>query len=263
MKNMKIASYNINGIKARLFLLREWLEKEKPDVVGIQELKSDNINLDKEMFSDLGYFFIYNGQKAYNGCALLSKFKITNTSFFFPGNENDKQSRWLSAEISGIFFCNLYLPNGNPVGTEKFEYKINWMSLLYEYSKKLISLGMPVILLGDFNVIPQEIDCSSPKKWKNDALFKEEVRSIFFKILNLGFYDALRLKTSLSNIYTQWDYQGGAWPQNDGVRIDHFLLNSLAADRLISCGLDKYMRGKDRPSDHIPIWIEIENDQPI
>ena len=255
---MKIASFNINGIKARLLLLREWLEREKPDVIGLQELKADNDKLEKNMFADLGYRFIYNGQKSYNGCGILSKYDTKNTSFFFPGNEHDPQKRWISAEINGILFCNLYLPNGNPLGTEKFQYKINWMKLLYNYIRELKSLGKPIVIMGDFNVIPQEIDCKSPEKWKNDALFDKQVRSIFFKILNLGFYDALRLKTSQSNIYTQWDYQAGAWQQNEGVRIDHFLLNPLAADKLISFGLDKYMRSKDRPSDHIPIWIVID-----
>ena len=257
---MKITSFNINGIKARLSSLKEWLEKEKPDIIGLQELKSDNDTLDKNMFSDLGYDFIFNGQKSYNGCGILSNQEITNISYFFPGNENDKQSRWLSAEINGILFCNLYLPNGNPIGTEKFDYKIEWMNLLYNYTKSLITLGQPVILMGDFNVIPQDIDCKSPKKWESDALFNNEVRSIYFKILNLGFYDALRLKSPNPNIYTQWDYQGGAWQQNDGVRIDHFLLNPLAADRLISFGLDKYMRSGNRPSDHIPVWIKIDCD---
>ena len=256
---MKIASFNINGIKARLVLLRKWLERERPDIVGLQELKSSNDKLEKDMFADLGYSFIFNGQKSYNGCGILSKYEMTNTSYFFSGNEQDQQSRWISSEINGILFCNLYLPNGNPLGTDKFEYKINWMKLLYNYTKKLKLLGKPVVLMGDFNVIPQEIDCKSPQKWQNDALFDIKVRSIFFKILNLGFYDALRLKTSQPNVYTQWDYQAGAWQQNEGVRIDHFLLNPLAADRLISFGLDKYMRSMDRPSDHIPIWINIEN----
>ena len=256
---MKIASFNINGIKARLPIIREWLEKEDPDVVGLQELKSDNDSLDINTFSDLGYYFIFNGQKSYNGCGLLSKYKFKNPSFFFPGNEDDNQSRWLSAEVNKILFCNLYLPNGNPVGTKKFEYKEEWISLLYNYCKQLILVGIPVVLMGDFNVIPHKIDCKSPHKWKNDALFDNKIRSVFFKILNLGFYDALRLKTSDSNIYTQWDYQGGAWQKNEGVRIDHFLLNPLAADKLISCGVDKYMRSVERPSDHIPIWIKIDS----
>ena len=256
---MKIASFNINGIKARIQLLKEWLKKENPDIIGLQELKSDNSNLNKNMFADLGYSFAYNGQKSYNGCGILSKYEIKNTSYFFNGIQEDPQKRWISAEINEILICNLYLPNGNPLGTEKFEYKIHWMNLLYNYLKELQSIGKPIVIMGDFNIIPQDIDCKSPKKWINDALYDMDARSIFFKILNLGFYDALRLKTSNSNIYTQWDYQGGAWQQNEGVRIDHFLLNPLATDKLISFGIDKYMRTLDRPSDHVPIWITMSS----
>ena len=254
---MKIASFNINGIKARLPNLRRWLKDEKPDILGIQELKSDNIGLSEEMFKDLGYYSIFNGQKGYNGCAILSKYKILNPNFTLPGTENDNQSRWLSAEIEGLLICNLYLPNGNPIGTEKFEYKLKWMQKLISHAKKLVNLGKPVIILGDFNVIPQEIDCLTPKKWINDALYHPKVRSNFFQILNLGYYDALRLKTQKGNVFTQWDYQSGSWHKNDGVRIDHLLLNPQATDLLLSCGIDKYMRSREKPSDHVPTWIEL------
>ena len=253
---MKIASFNINGIKARLPNLTRWLSEEEPDIVGIQEVKSENSGLSYEMFNDLGYYSVFNGQKAYNGCAILSKYKIKNSAFSFPGIENDEQSRWLSAEIEGLMICNLYLPNGNPIITKKLDYKLQWMAKLYDHAKQLLNLGKPVIIFGDFNVIPQDIDCRNPKAWAEDALYHPEVRSKFFEILNLGYYDALRLKTN-DQIFTQWDYQGGAWQKNNGVRIDHFLLNPQAADRLLSCGVDTFMRSREKPSDHVPIWIEI------
>tara|TARA_B100000902_G_C27261677_1_gene891152 strand:+ start:781 stop:1545 length:765 start_codon:yes stop_codon:yes gene_type:complete len=253
---MKIASFNINGIKARLPNLTRWLSEEEPDIVGIQEVKSENSGLSYEMFNDLGYYSVFNGQKAYNGCGILSKYKIKNSAFSFPGIENDEQSRWLSAEIEGLMICNLYLPNGNPIITRKLDYKLQWMAKLYDHAKQLLNLGKPVIIFGDFNVIPQDIDCRNPKSWADDALYHPEVRSKFFEILNLGYYDALRLKTN-GQIFTQWDYQGGAWQKNNGVRIDHFLLNPQAADRLLSCGVDKFMRSREKPSDHVPIWIEI------
>ena len=253
---MKIASFNINGIKARLPNLTRWLSEEEPDIVGIQEVKSENSRLSDEMFNDLGYYSVFNGQKAYNGCAILSKYKIKNSAFSFPGIEYDEQSRWLSAEIEGLMICNLYLPNGNPITTEKLDYKLHWMAKLYDHAKQLLNLGKPVIIFGDFNVIPQDIDCRNPKAWADDALYHPEVRSKFFEILNLGYYDALRLKTN-DQIFTQWDYQGGAWQKNNGVRIDHFFLNPQAADRLLSCGVDKFMRSREKPSDHVPIWIEI------
>ena len=254
---MKIASFNINGIKARLPNLNRWLSEERPDILGLQELKSEDSNLAEEIFKDLGYYSIFNGQKSYNGCAILSKYKITEPKFTFSGIENDNQSRWLSAEIEGLLICNLYLPNGNPVGTDKLSYKLDWMEHLFCHTKQLVNLSKPVIIFGDFNVIPQEIDCRSTTRWINDALYHPEVRSKFFRILNLGYYDAIRLKTRRNQLFTQWDYQGGAWQTDDGVRIDHFLLNPQAADLLMSCGIDKYMRGREKPSDHVPVWIEL------
>ena len=256
---MKIASFNINGIKARLPELRYWLSKERPDIAGLQELKSDNSGLSDKMFYDLGYSAVFNGQKSYNGCAILSKHDIMNPKLTFPGIENDDQSRWLSAEIKGFVVCNLYLPNGNPIQTEKLDYKLLWMNHLFLHAKHLVNTGKPVILFGDFNVIPQAIDCTEPSNWMNDALYHPKVRSKFFEILNLGYYDAIRLKTNKNKVFTQWDYQAGAWQKNNGVRIDHFLLNPQAADLLYSCGIDKYMRSREKPSDHVPIWIELAN----
>ena len=259
---MKISSFNINGFKARFPELKYWLSKEKPDIVGLQELKSDSSSFSKDMFADLGYIGLFNGQKGYNGCGILSKHKIISPSFALPGTENDGQSRWLSAEINGLMICNLYLPNGNPIGTDKLDYKLKWMDNLIHHARYLLKIGKPVILLGDFNVIPQEIDCLDPQKWVSDALFHPKVRSKFFEIINLGFYDALRLTARNCQVFTQWDYQGGAWQKNNGVRIDHFLLNPLAADLLLSGGVDKYMRSRDRPSDHVPVWIELLNTGP-
>ena len=256
---MKIASFNINGIKARLPELKYWLSNESPDIVGLQELKSDNSGLSEDMFSDLGYSTVFNGQKSYNGCAILSKYKIKDPKLTFPGIESDGQSRWLSAEIDGLIVCNLYLPNGNPIETEKLEYKLIWMNHLLHHAECLVNTGKPVIVFGDFNVIPHATDCLEPASWVNDALYHPKVRSKFFEILNLGYYDAIRLKTKRNYIFTQWDYQAGAWQKNNGVRIDHFLLNPQAADLLLSCGIDKYMRSRERPSDHVPIWIELAN----
>ena len=258
---MKIASFNINGIKARLPELKYWLSKESPDIAGLQELKSDNSGLSEEMFSDLGYSTVFNGQKSYNGCAILSKHKIKDPKLTFPGIENDGQSRWLSAEIEGLVVCNLYLPNGNPIGTEKLDYKLLWMNHLLRHANHLVNTGKPVIVFGDFNVIPHAADCIEPANWVNDALYHPKVRSRFFEILNLGYYDAIRLKTKRNHIFTQWDYQAGAWQKNNGVRIDHFLLNPQAADLLLSCGIDKYMSSREKPSDHVPVWIELVNER--
>ena len=254
---MKIASFNINGMKARLSGLIEWLKEKKPDIVGLQEIKTDDPELYRSYFENLGYRTVFKGQKAYNGCAILSRYELNNVMYGLPGKEQDNQSRFLCVDTNKLKICNIYLPNGNPIESEKFTYKLEWMEALKNFAKGLVKLGKPALIMGDFNVIPQIEDCKDPTRWNNDALFHPKVRSKFFEIINLGFDDAIRLKTQDSEIFTQWEYTNQAWERNDGVRIDHLLLNPEAADLLIRCGVDSYMRAKERPSDHIPVWVEL------
>ena len=206
----------------------------------------------------MGYEVVTNGQKGYNGVALLSKLPIKNVIDKLPGDEEDTQARWISAEINNVLICDLYLPNGNPYPGPKFDYKISWMNRLYQHSANLIATEKKIVLLGDYNIIPTETDCNKPDDWKNDALFQPQSRKIFQGLLNLGFTDAIRAKSISDGIYTHWDYQRGAWSRNSGIRIDHVLVSPTAADSLVACGIDREMRDKEKPSDHVPIWIKLQ-----
>ena len=256
---MKIASFNVNGIKARLPALLEWLKESRPCVVALQEIKSTDETFPTTEIEDLGYNLITHGQKSFNGVAILSKYPIGKTRCGLAGDDEDLQSRWVEAEIEGVKICGLYLPNGNPISGSKFDYKIQWMERLYARAKDLVRSEQTCIMLGDFNVIPQKEDAFDAELWVDDALYDYEVRCRFRRIINLGFTDAFRALHPSEQAYTFWDYQGGAWQKNNGIRIDHILLSPLAADRLLSCQIDDYVRGQPRPSDHVPIWIEIEN----
>tara|TARA_B100001057_G_C22626211_1_gene862589 strand:+ start:57 stop:824 length:768 start_codon:yes stop_codon:yes gene_type:complete len=255
---MKIASFNINGIKARLPNLINWLNTSKPEIVALQEIKSVNENFPKDEIEDLGYNIVTHGQKSFNGVAILSKYPIEDISFDLPGNENDDQSRWMEATVGSYRICCLYLPNGNPVDTEKYYYKINFMDRLFEKAKDFIINEQKTIILGDFNVIPYEIDAKNISEWKNDALFRQEIRLKFFKILNIGYTDTIRSKNPSSEIFTFWDYQKRSWERNNGIRIDHILLCPESSDNLVSCGIDTHIRETHKPSDHVPVWIEID-----
>lgn len=252
---MKIASWNINSLKARLDHVKQWLKDQKPDILMVQELKG--LDFPAEEFQDLGYQCEAVTQKSYNGVAIFSKNPADIKFTSLPGDENDDQARYIEFDYQGLRLINIYLPNGNPADGPKYEYKLGWMARLYHRLSELRANDIDFAIGGDFNVIPEPHDCYDPKAWADDALFKLETRQAFRKLLNLGLTDAFRVMNNASEQYTFWDYQGGAWPANHGIRIDHFLLSPKIADRLKSCTIDKTPRGWDRPSDHTPIIVEI------
>ena len=258
---VKIASFNINGIKARRNALMTWLSEEKPDVALLQEIKSVSENFPSDLFENLGYNVEVSGQKSFNGVAILSKFPLEDVVCQLPGDTNDDQARWMEATIvcdQSIRICNLYLPNGNPTPGPKYEYKLSWMNRLYERAKDLINSEIPALMAGDYNIIPQDEDAANINTWQKDALFLPESRTAFRKIINLGFTEAFRAKNAGPGHYSFWDYQAGAWDRDDGVRIDHFLLTPQCADLLKDCQIDKHIRAREKPSDHVPIWIELD-----
>jgi len=260
-KMVKIASFNINGIKAREKALMTWLSEAQPDVALLQEIKSVSENFPSDLFKDLGYNVVVNGQKSFNGVAILSKLPIEDIVTRLPGDDEDVQARWLEATIVGnqaIRMCNLYLPNGNPTPGPKYDYKLSWMRRLHEKAKELIDSEIPAFMAGDYNIIPQAEDAAKIGTWERDALFLLESRTEFRRILNLGFTDAFRAKNNGSGHYSFWDYQAGAWDRDDGIRIDHFLLTPQCADLLKNCQIDKHIRSREKPSDHVPIWIELD-----
>ena len=257
---MKIASFNINGIKARIERILEWLPESAVDVVLMQEIKSMDETFPREMFEDLGYNVETHGQKSFNGVAIISKLPLEDVTRGLPGDADDEQARWIEATVIGdkaVRVCGLYLPNGNPVPGPKYDYKLDWMDRLHAHAKFLLTREEPVLMAGDYNIIPQADDADSPEKWRDDALFLPESRAAYQRILNLGFTDAFRAVNPAPLNYTFWDFQAGAWNKNDGIRIDHFLLSPQCADLLKECQIDRHMRGRERPSDHVPIWIEL------
>ena len=257
---MKIASFNINGIKARIERILEWLPESAVDVVLMQEIKSMDETFPREMFEDLGYNVETHGQKSFNGVAIISKLPLEDVTRGLPGDADDEQARWIEATVIGdkaVRVCGLYLPNGNPVPGPKYDYKLDWMDRLHAHAKSFLSSEEPVLMAGDYNIIPQADDADSPEKWRDDALFLPESRAAYQRILNLGFTDAFRAVNPAPLNYTFWDFQAGAWNKNDGIRIDHFLLSPQCADLLKECQIDRHMRGRERPSDHVPIWIEL------
>ncbi len=259
---MKIASFNINGIKARLPALLQWLEESKPDVALLQEIKSVDENFPREPIEDLGYIVETHGQKGFNGVAILSRFPLEDVTRGLPGDDTDEQARWIEATVIGdkgvVRVCGLYLPNGNPAPGPKYDYKLGWMKRLQARAEALMEAEEPALMAGDYNIIPQPEDCWDTAPWEKDALFLPESRAAFRRIVNLGFTEALRARTDAPMTYTFWDYQAGAWHKNHGIRIDHFLLTPQCADRLIDCQIDREVRGREKPSDHVPIWVELD-----
>lgn len=250
--SIKIATWNVNSIKVREEHVREWLGAVQPDVLMMQELKGLEFPYIFE-----GYHAQTVGQKTYNGVAILSKEPVSVILDKLPGDEADEQARYLEVEYNGLRLINIYLPNGNPVDTEKYPYKLSWMERLYLRLKELREAEIPFLIGGDFNIIPEERDCWDPKVWQNDALFKLESRLAFRKLVNLGLIDAFRALNDADEQYTFWDYQAGCWPANKGIRIDHFLLSPPIADRLVNCTIDKTPRGWEKASDHTPVIVEI------
>jgi exodeoxyribonuclease III len=255
---VKIATWNVNSAKARLPNIMQWLTEAAPDVVLFQEIKCETAAFPAAAFEELGYHVHAHGQKAYNGVALLSKQPVSDIITGLPGEPEDEQARYVEGTVEGVRVASLYLPNGNPVGTEKYPYKLRWMERLRLHARDLLTTGIPVVLGGDYNVIPAAEDVYDPVGWKDDALFRQETRLKFQEILALGYTEAFRaLHPGLPRAFSFWDYQAGAWPRDNGLRIDHFLLSPQAADRLTSCEIDKGPRGREKASDHTPVILEI------
>lgn len=252
---MKIATWNVNSIKQRLEHLKTWLAAEKPDVVFLQELKGEEFP--SEAVKDAGYYALVKAQKAYNGVAILTRDHTASLRDILPGNDEDTQARYLEADYNGVRLINIYLPNGNPVGTEKYDYKLAWMDRLYVHLKGLREQDVPFLIGGDFNIIPEDRDCYDPAAWAGDALFYPESRRKFRQLLSLGLTDAFRVFNHEDHQYSFWDYQAGSWQRDNGIRIDHFLLSPPIADRLSGCTIDKTPRGWDKASDHTPVILEI------
>ena len=257
---MKLATFNINGIKARIEALPRWLEAAKPDAVALQEIKSVDENFPREIFEDMGYRVETHGQKGFNGVSILSRLPLEDVTRGLPGDDSDEQARWIEATVIGdgaVRLCGLYLPNGNPAPGPKYDYKLAWMARMEARVAALLETEEPLVIAGDYNVIPQPEDAANPKAWAEDALFLPATRAAFRRIVNLGLTDAFRAQNPGPGQYSFWDYQAGAWEKNNGIRIDHLLLSPQAADLLRDCRIDREVRGEERPSDHVPVWIDL------
>jgi exodeoxyribonuclease-3 len=261
---MRIATWNVNSIKQRLDSALAWLAECQPDVVCLQETKCVDDAFPREPFESLGYNLAIHGQKTFNGVAILSKTPFDEVTPRLPGDEGDDHARFIEAAISTqsgvIRIASIYLPNGNPPDSEKYSYKIKWMDRLIHYARERLALEEPLVLAGDFNVIPEPVDARNPAAWVNDALFLPITRNRFRALCHLGLTDALRAGSDDGGLYTFWDYQAGAWQKNNGIRIDHLLLSPQAADRLVTSGIDKHVRAWEKPSDHVPVWIDLDLD---
>jgi exodeoxyribonuclease III len=257
---MKIATYNVNGINGRLPVLLRWLNEAKPDVVCLQELKAPQEKFPEKSIEDLGYHAIWHGQKSWNGVAILSRYgKPEETQRGLPGDAEDVHSRYIEASINDLVIGCLYLPNGNPAPGPKFDYKLSWFERLHTYAGTLLKTGKPVILTGDYNVMPTEKDVYKPERWVNDALFRPETRAAFKKLVDQGWTDAIRKLYPDETIYTFWDYFRNAYGRNAGLRIDHFLLSPKVEKQLHAAGVDRAVRGWEKTSDHAPVWIELKD----
>ena len=255
---MKIATYNINGVNGHLPVLVRWLSETAPDIVCLQELKAPQEKFPEQAIKELGYHAIWHGQKSWNGVAILAKnLEIKEIRHVLPGDPEDMHSRYIEAVIEGITVGGLYLPNGNPAPGPKFDYKLKWFERLQKHAKSLLAQRTPVILTGDFNVMPAEIDVYKPERWVEDALFRPETRTAFKALTDQGWTDAIRKLYPKEIIYTFWDYFRDAYGRNAGLRIDHFLLSPDLVKRLESAGVDREVRGWEKSSDHAPVWIEI------
>lgn len=257
---MQIATFNINGIKARINALPEWLRDARPDVVVLQEIKSVDEAFPREVFEDLGYTVETHGQKSFNGVAILSKLPLEDVTRGLPGDDSDAQARWIEATVMGempVRVCGLYLPNGNPAPGPKYDYKLSWMRRLKARAAELLSAEEPALMAGDYNIIPQDEDAARPEVWRKDALALPASRAAFREILNLGFTEAFRARVPGPGHYSFWDYQAGAWQRNDGIRIDHILMTPECADLMRDCRIDAAVRGGEKPSDHVPVVVDL------
>lgn len=253
-----VATWNVNSIGMRLPHVLKWLSDKTPDVLLLQELKCVTENFPRADIEAAGYHVAVHGQKSWNGVAILSRHPIENVTMGLPGDETDEQSRYIEATIHGIRIASIYLPNGNPVNTEKYPYKLRWMDRLIAHTKALLQSETPFILGGDYNIIPEPRDCHDPVAWMDDALFRLESRQKWRTLMNLGLTDAFRALNDNNEQYTFWDYQAGAFPRNHGIRIDHLLLSPQTADRLLACQIDAEPRAAEKASDHTPIYVTIK-----
>ncbi|MYZ50190.1 exodeoxyribonuclease III [Propylenella binzhouense] len=258
---MRIATWNINGIKARFDSLAHWLKEAGPDVVCLQEIKSQEEGFPRAAIEALGYNVAVLGQKGFHGVAILSRHPLEDVRRGLPGDDGDVQARFIEAVVPNgdgiVRIASAYMPNGNPIGTEKFAYKLAWLGRLEAWIADRMALEEPLVLAGDFNIIPTPLDAKRPQAWVNDALFQPESRAAFRRMAALGLTDAIRAVDDGPGRYTFWDYQAGCWQKDDGIRIDHLLLSPEAADRLRAAGIDRHTRAWEKPSDHVPVWIEL------
>jgi len=256
---MKIATYNVNGVNGRLPVLLRWLKETAPDIVCLQELKAPQEKFPETAIREAGYHAIWHGQKSWNGVAILSRNgQPEEIRRVLPGDPEDSHSRYIEASVDGLVIGCLYLPNGNPAPGPKFDYKLGWFQRLTTHAADLLASKKPVILTGDYNVMPTELDVYKPEKWVDDALFRPEVRTAFKTLVAQGWMDAIRHLHPDEKIYTFWDYFRNAYGRNAGLRIDHFLLSPAVAKRLRSAGVNRDVRGWEKTSDHAPVWIELE-----
>jgi exodeoxyribonuclease-3 len=257
---MRIATWNVNSIRQRLENLTAWLTERSPDIVCLQETKTVDDQFPRGPIEALGYNVAVHGQKTFNGVAILSKFAFDEVTPRLPGDDADDHARFIEATISTregtLRVASIYLPNGNPPDTEKYTYKINWMERLSKYAHERLQLEEPLIMAGDYNVIPTADDVHNPSAWTKDALFLPQTRAKFRTLTHLGLTDAVRAVSDSKDLYTFWDYQAGAWQKNWGIRIDHLLLSPQAADRLTAAGIDKHVRSWEKPSDHVPVYAD-------
>jgi exodeoxyribonuclease-3 len=259
---MRIATWNVNSIRQRLDCLQAWLNERQPDIVCLQEIKCTDEAFPREPLEALGYNLAVHGQKTFNGVALLSKLPFDEVAPGLIGDDGDVQARFLEALVSTrsgvVRLVSLYLPNGNPAPGDKYTYKLKWMDRLIKFSVDRLKNEEPFVLAGDYNVIPAAQDAKRPEAWTKDALFLPATREKFRALINLGLTDAIRAVSDDGGLYTFWDYQAGAYAKDDGIRIDHLLLSPQAADRLIDAGIDRHVRGWDKPSDHVPVYVDLE-----
>jgi exodeoxyribonuclease III len=256
---MKIATYNVNGITSRLPRLLEWLQRESPDVACLQELKALDTGFPIVPIREAGYGAVWHGQRSWNGVAILAKgVEPIETRRGLPGDPDDTHSRYIEAAVNGIVIGCLYLPNGNPQPGEKFDYKLAWFERLLKHARELYASGQPVVLAGDYNVVPTDFDIYNPKSWRKDALLQPATREAYQRLLAQGWTDALRKCHPDAAIYTFWDYFRNHWERNSGLRIDHLLLNKELAPHLVDANVDRWVRGQPKASDHAPVWIEVD-----
>ena len=256
---MRIASWNVNSAKARQDHILDYLKAGSADVLLIQETKTQDVNFPVDLYQDAGWNVVFHGQKSYNGVAIAARQPLTDVMSGLPGDAEDEQARYMEATIDGVRVATIYLPNGNPAPGPKFDYKLAWMERLNKRAEELLRDEIPVLLAGDFNVIPQDIDCYDPPAWEGDALTRAESRAAFNRLSLLGYTDALRACHPGQVLYSYWDYQAGAWQKDNGVRIDHLMLSPEAADRLVAAEVDKGPRGLEKPSDHTPVWVDLRD----